>query len=491
MKLAHFCGEATIEGHMLVGGVWRACRTDARFGVTDPATGALVGTVPDASAQDAADAVAAAFGARAAWAAEMPAQRALVLRAWAGLVRAHRATLARLLVTEQGKPLAEALGETDVTAEFIEWFADEGRRAYGQVIPPFAPGKHLVVLRAPVGVSIAITPWNFPMSMVARKVAPALAAGCPVVLKPSEDAPLCALALAVLAQEAGLPAGVLNVITCSRETAAETVRALLTDPRVAKLSFTGSTEVGRTLLGICAQGVKKVSMELGGNAPFIVFDDADIEAALDGFMAAKFRNAGQVCISPNRLLVQDRVHDDFVAALAERVTALRVGPGLEDGSQIGPLISSRAFDRIDRMVGDALRDGARVVSGGGAHPRGGTYFAPTVLAGVNPQMRLFREEIFGPVVPVIRFANEAEGVALANDTEAGLAAYFYTRDAARVWRVSAALESGMIGVNDGTISTPVAPFGGVKQSGIGREGGQEGLAEYLEEKYLCMGVGPA
>jgi succinate-semialdehyde dehydrogenase/glutarate-semialdehyde dehydrogenase len=260
---------------------------------------------------------------------------------------------------------------------------------------------------------------------------------------------------------------------------------------VAKLSFTGSTAVGRILLGLCAQGVKKASMELGGNAPFIVFDDADIEAALGGFMAAKFRNAGQVCISPNRLLVQDRVHDAFVAALAGRVSALRVGPGLETGSQIGPLISRRAFDRVDSIVQDAVRDGARVVVGGGAHPRGGTYFAPTVLAGINPQMRTYREEIFGPVVPVIRFADEAEGVALANDTDAGLAAYFYTRDAARAWRVSAALESGMIGVNDGTISTPVAPFGGIKQSGVGREGGQEGLSEYLEEKYLCMGVGQA
>lgn len=480
--------QAMIEGRMLIGGTWRGSAAGGLIEVRDPADHSLVGTVPDATPEDAAAAVDAAEAAQQDWAGRLAGERSSVLRDWAGAIRARAADLGRLMSTEQGKPLPEAVAEANIAADFIDWFAEEGRRAYGQVIPAFAPNKQIVVVREPVGIALAITPWNFPLSMVARKVAPGLAAGCPVVLKPSEDAPFSALALADLALEAGVPAGVLNVLTCSRAQAVDTVGALLADERVRKLSFTGSTVVGRVLLEQCARTVKRVSMELGGNAPFVVFDDADAERALAGFMAAKFRNAGQVCISPNRLLVEDGVHDDFVAALAERILALVVGPGLETGTQIGPMISQRAYDKAMGLIGDAVRDGARVVTGGGQHALGGTFLQPTVLTGVNPQMRIFREEVFAPVVPVVRFSGEDEAVALANDTEAGLAAYAYTGDADRIWRLSRRLQSGMIGLNDGVISTPVAPFGGVKQSGLGREGAQSGLLEYLEEKYLCIGT---
>ncbi len=480
--------QAMIEGRMLIGGAWSVAGAGGVIEVRDPADHSLVGTVPDATPEDAGAAVDAAEAAGADWAGRLAGERSAILRDWATAIRGRAKDLGRLMATEQGKPLPEAVAEAGIAADFIDWFAEEGRRAYGQVIPAFAPNKQIVVVREPVGIALAITPWNFPLSMVARKVAPGLAAGCPVVLKPSEDAPFSALALAELAQEAGLPPGILNVVTCSRAQAADTVGALLADERVRKLSFTGSTVVGRVLLEQCARTVKRVSMELGGNAPFVVFDDADAERALAGFMAAKFRNAGQVCISPNRLLVEDGVHDDFVAALADRVSALAVGPGLETGSQIGPMISQRAYDKAMGLIGDAVRDGATVVTGGGPHPLGGTFLQPTVLTGVNPQMRIFREEVFAPVVPVVRFRGEDEAVALANDTEAGLAAYAYTGDADRIWRLSRRLQSGMIGLNDGVISTPVAPFGGVKQSGLGREGAQAGLMEYLEEKYLCIGT---
>lgn len=488
MTLLGLATGATIDGRMLIGRDWTTSEGSGTIEVFNPADESLVGTAPDATPKEAIQAVDAAHAAQSAWAGLLAGERSRVLRAWANLVRAYREELARLLTTEQGKPLAEALGEADVTAEFIDWFAEEGRRAYGQVIPAFAPGKQLVVTREPVGIAVAITPWNFPLSMVARKVAPALAAGCATILKPSEDAPFTSLALAELAREAGLPDGVLNVITCSRENAADTVKALLDDPRVRKLSFTGSTAVGKILIGLAARTVKRVSMELGGNAPFVVFDDADLDKALAGFMAAKFRNAGQVCIAPNRLLVQDSVHDAFVGNLSASVEALKVGPGLEEGSQIGALINRRGMDKALGLIRDAVRDGAEIVTGGDVHERGGSFLQPTVLTGVNPQMRIFREEVFGPVVPVIRFSGEDEAIALANDTDAGLAAYFYSRDVNRVWRVSQAIQSGMIGVNDGVISSPVAPFGGVKESGLGREGGQSGILEYLEEKYLCMGV---
>lgn len=483
-----------LDGRLCIGNAWVAARAGLRFEVADPADGSSMGVVPDAGVEDAVAAIDAAEQAQARWRSALPASRSALLREWAALIRRNRDALANILTREQGKPLAEAGVEADAAADFIDWFAEEGRRAYGQVIPPFAAGKQLVVLREPVGIAVAITPWNFPLSMVARKVAPALAAGCAVVLKPSEEAPFCSLALAELAIEAGFPAGLFNVVTCSRSAAVETVKAMLLDARVRKVSFTGSTAVGRILLELGAATVKKMSMELGGNAPFVVFDDADQGAALEGFMAAKFRNAGQVCISPNRLLVQNGSHDAFVAALAARVASLRVGRGREAGTQIGPLISRRAFDKARGLIDEAVAAGAKIATGGGPHPQGGTFLEPTILTNVHPQMRIFREEIFAPVVAVTRFESEAQAIALANDTEAGLAAYFYSRDVARCWRVAAAIESGMIGVNDGVISTPVAPFGGIKQSGIGREGGQSGLAEYLEEKYLCfggVGDGPA
>lgn len=480
--------DSVIDGRMLIGNAWCVAEQGGVLPVLNPADGSLVGNVPDATPTDANRIVSAAHAAQSGWAALLAGERSRILREWANLIRGQRESLAELLTTEQGKPLQEALVEADVTAEFIDWFAEEGRRAYGQVIPAFAPGKQLVVTREPIGVSVAVTPWNFPLSMVARKIAPALAAGCATILKPSEEAPLTSLALAELAEKAGLPAGVLNVMTCSRALAIETVKALLLDKRVRKVSFTGSTAVGKILLGLCAQTVKKASMELGGNAPFLVFDDADIDAAVDGFMVSKFRNAGQVCISPNRLLVQDAVHDRFVECLRSRVDALKVGPGLVAGNEIGPIITQRAFDKALKLVRDAVRDGAKVVSGGRAHEAGGTFLQPTVLTGVNAQMQIFREEIFAPVVPVIRFDSEEEGIAHANDTDAGLAAYFYTSDSARVWRVSAALQAGLMGINDGVISSPVAPFGGIKESGLGREGGQSGIQEYLEEKYLCIGT---
>lgn len=488
MTLLRLADGTALEGRMLLGRDWTASEGGDVIEVFNPADLTSIGTVPNATPKDAQRAVAAAFAAQPIWAEMLAGERSRILRAWAELVRLNRHGLARLLTTEQGKPLAEALGEADVTADFIDWFAEEGRRAYGQLIPPFAAGKQLVVTREPVGVAVAITPWNFPLSMVARKIAPALAAGCTAILKPSEDAPFTSLALAELAREAEFPDGVLNVITCSRANAVETVRALLEDTRVRKLSFTGSTGVGKILLGLAAQTVKRTSMELGGNAPFIVFDDADLDKALAGFMAAKFRNAGQVCIAPNRLLVHDSVHDSFLEGLTERVRALKVAPGLEEGSQIGPLINRRGLEKALELVRDAVRDGAEIVLGGEPHARGGTFLEPTILKGINAQMRIFREEVFGPVVPVVRFADEEEAISLANDTDAGLAAYFYSRDVNRVWRVSRSIESGMIGVNDGVISNPVAPFGGVKASGLGREGGQSGIMEYLEEKYLCMGL---
>lgn len=479
---------SVIDGRMLVGDAWCAAGQGGVLQVRNPADGALVGQVPDATPIDTGRIISAAHAAQSGWAALLAGERSDLLREWANLIRGQRENLAELLTTEQGKPLHEALVEADITAEFIDWFAEEGRRVYGQVIPAFARGKQLVVTREPIGVSVAVTPWNFPLSMVARKIAPALAAGCATILKPSEEAPLTSLALAELAEEAGLPAGVLNVITCSRANAIETVKALLLDKRVRKVSFTGSTAVGKILLGLCAQTVKKASMELGGNAPFLVFDDADIDAAVNGFMVSKFRNAGQVCISPNRLLVQDAVHDRFVECLRDRVDGLKVGPGLVAGNEIGPMITQRSFDKALDLVRGAVRDGAKIVSGGGVHESGGTFLQPTILTGVNAQMQIFREEIFAPVVPVIRFDTEEEGIAHANDTDAGLAAYFYTRDSARVWRVSAALQAGLMGINDGVISSPVAPFGGIKESGLGREGGQSGIQEYLEEKYLCIGT---
>jgi succinate-semialdehyde dehydrogenase/glutarate-semialdehyde dehydrogenase len=398
---------------------------------------------------------------------------------------AHAEALARLMTAEQGKPLAESRGEVAYGAAFIDWFADEAKRAYGHTIPSPTPGKRLVTIKQPVGVCAAIAPWNFPIAMITRKVGPALAAGCTVVVKPAAETPLCALAVARLAVEAGVPAGVLNVVTGTDSSAIG--KALCDDSRVRKLSFTGSTPVGKILYGQCAGTMKKLSLELGGNAPFIVFDDADLEAAVEGAIASKYRNTGQTCVCANRLLVQTGIHDAFAARLAEKVAAMKVGPGTDEGVVIGPLINDKAIAKVESLVREAVEGGAKVVVGGERHDLGGLFYQPTVLVDATPDMRLFQEEIFGPVATIVKFHTEEEAIHLANATPFGLASYFYSRDVARCWRVAEAIEAGMVGVNEGLISTEVAPFGGVKESGLGREGSSEGLDEYLETKYLCFG----
>jgi len=408
-----------------------------------------------------------------------------VLRKWFELIMANQDDLAVLMTAEQGKPLAEARGEVAYGASFIEWFAEEGKRIYGDVIPSHGADKRIIVLKEPIGVVAAVTPWNFPIAMITRKAGPALAAGCTMVIKPAEDTPLSALALAVLAERAGLPAGVLNVVTTLK--APEVGGELTANPTVRKLSFTGSTEVGKLLMKQCAGTVKKVSLELGGNAPFIVFDDADLDAAVAGAMASKYRNAGQTCVCANRLLVQDGIYDAFAARLAEAVGQLKVGPGLSGEVQQGPLINDEAVAKVETLVADALAKGAGLACGGKRHALGGTFYEPTILTDVTPQMRVAREEIFGPVAPLFRFHTEDEAIRMANDTEFGLAAYFYASNIARIWRVAERLEYGIVGINEGIISTEVAPFGGVKESGIGREGSKYGIEDYVEMKYLCMG----
>ena len=397
---------------------------------------------------------------------------------------ANQDDLALIMTTEQGKPLAEAKGEIAYAASFLEWFAEEGKRVYGDVIPSVWPDRRLVVIKQPVGVCGAITPWNFPAAMITRKVGPALAAGCTIVVKPATQTPFSALAMAELAERAGVPKGVFNVVTGS---AKEIGGELTANPTVRKITFTGSTEVGRVLMAQSAQTIKKVSLELGGNAPFLVFDDADLDAAVEGAMVSKYRNAGQTCVCANRILVQDKVYDAFAEKLAAKVKALKVGPGTEAGVNIGPLIDENAVAKVQEHIGDALAKGAKVIVGGKPHSLGGLFFEPTVLTNVTPAMKVTREETFGPVAPLFRFHTEAEGIALANDTEFGLAAYFYARDIGRIWRVGEGIESGMVGINTGLLSNEVAPFGGVKQSGIGREGSKYGIDEYLEVKYLCMG----
>jgi succinate-semialdehyde dehydrogenase/glutarate-semialdehyde dehydrogenase len=409
----------------------------------------------------------------------------VILRRWSELMIANQEDLALLMTAEQGKPLAESRGEIDYAASFIEWFAEEGRRIYGDTIPGHQADKRIVVLKEPIGVSVAITPWNFPAAMITRKAGAALAAGCPMVLKPASATPYSALALAELAERAGVPKGVFSVITGS---AAVIGAEMTSNPLVRKLSFTGSTEIGKVLLKQCAGTVKKTSMELGGNAPFIVFDDADLDAAADGAIASKYRNAGQTCVCAQRLLVQDGVYDAFVQKLTERVNKLAVGNGMDKGVVIGPLIDDKAVAKVESHIADAVAKGARVVTGGKRHALGGRFFEPTVLTEVDPSMRISNEETFGPVAPLYRFKDEAEAIRMANDTEFGLASYFYARDLARVWRVAERLEYGMVGINTGMISTAVAPFGGVKESGLGREGSHFGIDEYLEVKYLCMGI---
>ena len=466
----------------LINGEWLASQ-GSRIEVRNPATGERVGSVPDFGVAETRRAIDAAQAAFHPWRAKTAAERAKILRRWFELMMENQEDLARLMTQEQGKPLAEARGEIAYAASFIEWFSEEARRIYGDVIPSPLTDRRLIVLKQPVGVCAAITPWNFPAAMITRKAAPALAAGCTMVVKPAEQTPLSALALAWLGQQAGIPPGVLNIVTGEP---AAIGGELTSNPKVLKLSFTGSTEVGRLLMAQCAPTIKKMSLELGGNAPFIVFDDADLDAAVAGAMASKYRNTGQTCVCTNRFLVQEGVHDAFASKLAAAVAGLKVGYGLEEGVTQGPLIDDAGLAKVEELLADAVGQGARILCGGKRHARGGTFFEPTVLAGATPSMRLAREEIFGPVAPIFSFRDEAEAIRMANDTEFGLAAYFYSRDIARAWRVGEALDYGMVGVNSGMISNEVAPFGGVKQSGLGREGSKYGIEEYLEIKYLAM-----
>ncbi|HYL04038.1 MAG TPA: NADP-dependent succinate-semialdehyde dehydrogenase [Steroidobacteraceae bacterium] len=470
-----------------VGGRWIDAANGATHPVVNPATREALGTVPDMGVAETRRAIEAAAQAFPAWAARTARERAAILRRWYELMMANQEDLATLMTAEQGKPLAESRGEIAYAASFIEWFGEEGKRLYGDVIPGHQPDKRLVVLRQPVGVVAAITPWNFPAAMITRKVAPALAAGCTCVTRPASQTPYSALALAALAERAGLPAGVLNVVTGID--AAAIGSELTSNPLVRKLTFTGSTAVGKKLMAQCAGTLKKVSLELGGNAPFIVFDDADLDAAVTGAIASKYRNTGQTCVCANRLLVQDGVYEEFTRKLVHAVAQLRVGDGLKGPTDQGPLIDARALAKVEQHLADALAKGARVVHGGKRHALGGTFFQPTVLTDVTPEMLVAREETFGPVAPLFRFSAEADAVRMANDTEFGLAAYFYTRDLARSWRVAEALEYGIVGLNTGIISTEVAPFGGVKESGIGREGSRYGILDYTEIKYLCVGLG--
>jgi succinate-semialdehyde dehydrogenase / glutarate-semialdehyde dehydrogenase len=474
-----------LRTHACIGGQWLDAVSGATHAVVNPATRETIGTVPDMGATEARRAVEAAAHAFPDWAARTAKERAVVLRRWYELIMANQEDLATLMTAEQGKPLAESKGEIAYAAAFIEWFAEEGKRLYGDVIPGHQADKRIVVLRQPVGVVAAITPWNFPAAMITRKVGPALAAGCTVVVKPASQTPYSALALASLAARAGVPAGALNVITGG---AAAIGGELTANPTVRKLSFTGSTAVGKQLMAQCAGTLKKLSMELGGNAPFIVFDDADLDAAVVGAIASKFRNTGQTCVCANRLLVQAGVYEDFTRRLVHAVAQLRVGDGLKGPTDQGPLIDARALAKVEEHLADAVAKGARVVQGGSRHALGGTFFEPTVLTQATPAMLLAREETFGPVAPLFRFETEADAIRMANDTEFGLACYFYTRDLARSWRVAEALEYGIVGLNTGLISTEVAPFGGIKESGTGREGSRYGILDYTELKYLCVGL---
>ena len=470
--------------HCYIDGAWVEATGGGTIEVNNPADGSILGTVPAMGKDDTRRAIAAADAAWPAWRAMTGKERAVIMRKWFDLMMQNQEDLAVLMTREQGKPLAESRGEIAYAASFIEWFAEEAKRVYGDVIPHPLHGKRIIVLKQPIGVVASITPWNFPAAMITRKCGPALAAGCTVVCKPASQTPYTALALAELAARAGIPKGVFNVITGP---ASEIGAELTSNPTVRKLGFTGSTEVGKQLMAQCAGTVKKVSFELGGNAPFIVFDDADLEAAVAGAMASKYRNTGQTCVCANRFLVQDGVYDAFAQRLADTVGKLKVGSGLTEGVQQGPLIDMRALEKVEFHIADATQKGARVVAGGSRHALGGTFFEPTVLANVTADMAVANEETFGPVAPLFRFRDEGEAIEMANDTAFGLAAYFYSRDVGRVWRVAEALEHGIIGINEGIISNEVAPFGGMKESGIGREGSKYGMDEFLEIKYLCMG----
>jgi succinate-semialdehyde dehydrogenase/glutarate-semialdehyde dehydrogenase len=473
-----------LRAQAFVGGQWQDADDGSNFPVGNPATGTVIGTVPRMGAAEARRAIEAAQLAQAAWRRRTARERSAVLRAWHDLMVANADDLALLMTAEQGKSLAEARGEVLYAASFLEWFAEEAKRVCGDVLQTPAADKRLLVVKEPIGVCAAITPWNFPLAMITRKAGPALAAGCAMVIKPAEDTPLSALALAVLAERAGVPAGVLSVVTGD---AVKIGSELSMNPAIRKLSFTGSTEVGRILMRQSADTIKKLSLELGGNAPFIVFEDADLDAAVEGAMVSKFRNAGQTCVCANRLYVHDSVYDAFAEKLVAAVSGLKVGCGDEPGVVQGPLINEDAVRKVDQHIADAVGKGARVLCGGGRHALGGTFYTPTVLADVTPAMRVAKEETFGPLAPLFRFSTDEDVVAMANDTEFGLASYFYSRDIGRIWRVAEALEYGMVGINTGLISNEVAPFGGVKQSGVGREGSRYGIEEYLEVKYLCMG----
>ena len=475
---------ALLRSQCYINGQWVAANSGKTLTIHNPANGEQIAQVPACGAEETRQAIAAAEAAWPAWRALTAVQRGRILRRWADLMLANQDDLALIMTSEQGKPLAEAKGEIAYAASFLEWFAEEGRRAYGDIIPSPVASSRMLVIKQPVGVCAAITPWNFPSAMLTRKLGPAMAAGCTMVCKPAEQTPLSALALAVLGAEAGVPAGVFNIITGDPVAIGGELTA---SPVVRKLSFPGSTEVGKLLMQQCAPTLKKLSMELGGNAPFIVFDDADVDAAVEGAMASKYRNAGQTCVCANRFLVQAGIYDTFAAKLAAKVTRLQVGNGLEAGINQGPLIDEAALNKVEALVADAVKGGATVVGGGSRHELGGTFYKPTVLTNVLPTMRVAKEEIFGPVAPLFKFHEEAEAIQMANDTEYGLAAYFYARDMGRIWRVSEALEYGMVGVNTGMVSTEVAPFGGVKHSGFGREGSRYGIDEYMELKYINMG----
>ncbi|WP_213303227.1 NAD-dependent succinate-semialdehyde dehydrogenase [Paraburkholderia sacchari] len=477
-----------IRADNFIDGKWVAAASGKRFAVSDPASGEVIAQVADSGPADARAATDAAARAFPAWRDALPKDRAAVLHRWHALIVENADVLGRLISLEQGKPFAEGRGEVMYGASYVAWFADEATRIYGDIIPQQQRGKRMSAVKEPVGIVAAITPWNFPLAMIARKIAPALAAGCTVIGKPAEDTPLTALALVMLAHEAGVPAGALNLISASRENAVATVKEWLDDGRVRKITFTGSTPVGKYLARESAGTLKKLSLELGGNAPFIVFDDADLDAAIAGLMAAKFRNGGQTCVCPNRVYVQSNVYEKFADLLAARVGALKVAPATDTNAQIGPMINARAVEKIERHVDDAVTKGARVITGGKRLTNlGPNYYAPTVLVDATPEMQLSCEETFGPVVPLFRFDDEAEAIQAANDTPFGLASYFYSQDMRRIDRVSRALEAGIVGINEGAISSEAAPFGGVKESGYGREGSKYGLDDYLSIKYLCQG----
>ena len=468
----------------LIDGQW--VPSNKTFSVTDPATGAEVATVPDLEPTDAVRAIDAAARALPAWSGKTAKDRAVILKRWFDLVTAETESLAQLMTTEQGKPLAEARAEVGYGASFIEWFAEEGKRAYGHTIPTTVGSKRYLTIKQPIGVVAAIAPWNFPIAMITRKAAPALASGCTIVVKPAAETPLCALAIAKLALDAGVPAGVLNIVTTTN--APGVGKAFCDDGRVRKLSFTGSTEVGKILYRQCASTVKKLTLELGGNAPLLVFDDANLDQAVAGAVASKYRNAGQTCVCANRILVQSSIYDRFAAALVDAVKYLVVGPGIEPGTTIGPLISGQAIAKVESLMDDAVKKGAKVLAGGGLDKAGSLFYRPSVVGDVTPDMGIVCEEIFGPVAALLRFDTEEDAIRLANNTPFGLAAYLFSRNLSRAWRVAEKLDAGMVGVNEGIFSNETVPFGGVKESGLGREGGAEGLEEYLETKYICLGA---